>query len=112
MLSSVVSITRSAADFTGSSSERSNSIASTRPFGLGVERVLAPRQVVSLDQFGSRRIEEDDPHAMTLATQRGDLREHVDVLATGHQRQPLDVAAGLAGQLDDGVDQARSEGCR
>ena len=85
MFSSVVSITRSAASRTGSSSARSSSIASTRPVGLGVERMLAARRVVALHQLGGRGIEEHDAHPMTVASQRGDLRQHVDVLAARHQ---------------------------
>ena len=37
------------------------------------------------------------------------LREHLDVLPAGDERQPLDVAAGLRRQLDDRADQRRRQ---
>ena len=77
--------------------------------GLVVERMLAPRRRRSgaPARRSTRRGTRCARGGRRRAARRP--REHVDVLAPGHERQPLDVAARLAGQLDDRVDQRRRQ---
>ena len=105
MFSSVVSMTRSAALRTGSSSDSFQLDCFDQAFRFGVEWVFATRSVVSLHQLSGRCIEKHDAYPMTVASECGNLWQHVDVLAARHQGQPFDVATRFAGQFDNGVDQ-------
>ena len=65
----------------------------------------APGGVVAADELGRRRVEEHHAHVVAVGAQFADLGEHFGVLASGDERQALDVAAGLRRQLDDRADQ-------
>ena len=108
-LRSVVSITRSTA-----SRSRLEALALEldrleQPVGLVGERVLASRRVVPAHQLARRRVEVDDRDAMAGGAHRAHVRQHVGVLATGHERQPVDAATGLRRQLDDRRQQRRRQ---
>ena len=46
---------------------------------------------------------------MAVGAQLADLGEHLGVLATGDEREAVDVAVGLGGEFDDRADQRRRE---
>ena len=107
---------RSASALTGSSSCRSRSIGVGDADGAVVERVLAARAAVALDQFGRAGVEEQHPHPMLAARAAGGSRR---TTASGSAVGPTTRAKrwkrttpGAAAELDDLVEQRRPAGCR